>query len=96
MSKDIVVGSFVWDSAKAESNLKKHGVAFEEAMTAFEDESAVMFESGPDGDIRVALIGFSIKARLLVVVHVDTSNDRIRIISARKGDKHDARKYSEG
>ncbi len=34
---------FEWDKEKAESNLKKHEVSFEEAETVFGDLSAKMF-----------------------------------------------------
>lgn len=39
--------SFEWDSKKAASNLIKHGIAFEEAMTVFLDEAALVI---PDPD----------------------------------------------
>jgi uncharacterized DUF497 family protein len=35
--------NFEWDTAKANSNKKKHGVSFEEAQSVFYDEFAVQF-----------------------------------------------------
>jgi uncharacterized DUF497 family protein len=35
--------NFSWNQAKAKSNLKKHGVSFEEAQTVFYDDLAVQF-----------------------------------------------------
>lgn len=38
---------FEWDPPKAAGNIKKHGVAFDEAATVFLDQMAL---SGPDPD----------------------------------------------
>ena len=37
---------FDWDSAKAASNLRKHGVSFVEAQSVFYDEFAIQFYDG--------------------------------------------------
>lgn len=79
---------FEWSPAKAASNLKKHGVSFEEARTAFEDEEALLI---PDpehsvGEERFVLLGVSGTSRLLVVIHCERSPDIIRLISARKAE----------
>lgn len=60
---------FEWDGAKAEEDVKNHGVAFDEALTAFADPSARIFDD-PDhsGDEhREILIGHSMQQRLFVV-----------------------------
>lgn len=83
---------FEWDPRKAASNLKKHGVSFEEAQTAFDDELGAYY---PDAlhDNRFVLIGHSRRRRLLYVVHAEVSLDSIRIISARKATKNEKAHY---
>jgi uncharacterized DUF497 family protein len=85
---------FEWDPNKAAQNIRKHGVSFEEAATAFGDPlSITIFDPlhSIDED-RFVLIGMSNRNRLLVVVHTDR-NDRIRIISARKATKKEKKQY---
>ncbi len=78
---------FEWSSTKARSNLKKHGVSFEEAQSVFYDEYARQFfdEEHSDDEERFIMLGMSIRARVLVVCHCERSSvNVIRIISARK------------
>ena len=83
---------FDWDSRKAAANLKKHGVSFEEAQTAFDDALGAYY---PDAlrEGRFILIGFSKGRRLLYVVHAEVTTSTIRIISARKATKHEKAHY---
>ncbi|MBM4246426.1 MAG: BrnT family toxin [Deltaproteobacteria bacterium] len=83
---------FVWDPRKAASNLRKHGVAFEEAATAFDDPLGAYY---PDRlhEERFVLIGFSRRQRLLYVVHAEVGAEAIRIISARKATRHEKARY---
>lgn len=83
---------FAWDARKAAANVKKHGVSFEEAATAFEDALGAYY---PDKlhAARFILIGYSKKHRLLYVVHAEVNPDTIRIISARKATKHEKARY---
>ncbi|MFZ4085873.1 MAG: BrnT family toxin [Vampirovibrionia bacterium] len=78
---------FIWDSEKAKSNLKKHKVSFDEAITVFYDPLARITDD-PDHSIeeeRLIIIGYSQKSNLLFVVHVYKESEQIiRIISARK------------
>ncbi|MCI0655132.1 MAG: BrnT family toxin [Methylococcaceae bacterium] len=87
---------FEWDANKDKSNVKKHGVAFEEARVAFYDENAIQFYD-PDHskeEHRFILLGLSFKPQVLVVCHCFTENETIiRIISARKADKDEEREY---
>jgi uncharacterized DUF497 family protein len=83
---------FVWDPRKAASNLKKHGVSFEEASTAFEDELGAYYPDALHVD-RFVLIGSSRTQRLLYVVHAEVKLDVIRIISARKATRHEKTRY---
>lgn len=89
---------FEWDPRKAEENLAKHGVAFEEAGSVFYDDDA-LFIADPDhphGEARFILMGRSAQSRLLVVCHCDGSAaDVVRIISARRATRREAAKYVE-
>jgi len=76
--------------------MKKHGVSFSEAATAFEDENIIIMadENHSEQEERFVIIGFSHRMRLLVVCHCYRENDGvIRIISARKATKHETNVY---
>jgi hypothetical protein len=83
---------FVWDPRKAAANLRKHGVSFEEASTAFDDELGAYYPDSWHGD-RFVLIGYSRRQRLPYVVHAEVTPDAIRIISARKATRHEKTRY---
>ncbi len=88
---------FEWDSAKAASNKKKHGIRFEEAKSVFYDDFAVQFydsdSSEPEED-RFLMLGLSSEARVLIVCHCERdSGNTIRIISARKATKNECKFY---
>ncbi|PIT05598.1 hypothetical protein TSA1_36340 [Bradyrhizobium nitroreducens] len=90
---------FDWDPTKAESNRRKHGVAFEAAMGVFSDPLALSLldnESG-EGEERWVTMGRNAAGTLLLVVHtyVDLAADRaaIRIISARYPSSREIRSY---
>ncbi|MPZ69746.1 MAG: BrnT family toxin [Actinobacteria bacterium] len=68
-----------WDPNKADSNLEKHGVPFDEAATAFGDPLSLTIANPEE---RFVLLGQSFAGRLMVVVHT-YRGERIRIISAR-------------
>ena len=87
---------FEWDQSKAKSNLKKHGVSFEEAESAFYDDLAIQFyDESPIDEERFILLGMSNLSRILVVVHCERGdNDQIlRLISARKATKTEQQYY---
>ena len=90
--------TFEWNKRKASDNRRKHGVAFEEARSAFLDENARVIpdpEHSDDED-RFVLLGLSVQLRLLVVVHCHREEDDvIRIISARKADRSERKQYSD-
>jgi len=87
---------FEWDENKNKENVKKHKVSFEEAKTVFLDENAIRFFD-PDhsqNEDRFIMLGMSFRLRVLVVCHCYRKDDTvIRIISARKADKHEAKYY---
>ena len=86
---------FEWDSRKAASNEKKHGVSFEEAQAVFFDEQALLLEDPQPRheEERFVLLGLSASLRLPVVVHALRERDVIRIISARKATRKETREY---
>ncbi len=87
---------FVWDTEKNRRNLQKHGVAFEEARTAFYDENAKVYfdPDHSDTEDRFILLGMSLQLRVLVVCHCFRESDTlVRIISARKADRTERESY---
>jgi len=88
--------SFEWDEAKSVLNRKKHGISFEEAQTVFSDEQALLIHD-PENlqkEDRFILLGLSSKLRILIVSHCyRKSDERIRIISARKATRSEQKEY---
>ncbi|MBI4485231.1 MAG: BrnT family toxin [Acidobacteria bacterium] len=87
---------FEWDAKKAKENLKKHGVAFEEALTVFADPLARIFDD-PDhseNERRELIIGHSASQRLLVVSFTDRE-PRTRIIGAREATAQERSDYEQ-
>jgi hypothetical protein len=94
--------AFDWDPTKAAANVAKHRVTFDTAMTVFNDPLAVSIVD-PDhsvGEERWITIGASSKGNMLLVVHTweEKSADGayVRIISARRPSRQEARYYREG
>ena len=87
-----------WDPRKAASNLRKHGVSFEEAVTAFGDPLSFTIRDPrhSESEDRFVLLGLSANSQLLVVVHAERGDDDIRIISARLASRRERRQYEEG
>ncbi|MCX5682102.1 MAG: BrnT family toxin [Planctomycetota bacterium] len=88
--------TFEWDINKAGSNLVKHGVSFDEATTAFGDPLSITISDPLHSEFeeRFVLIGYSLRNRLLVVVHAERGG-RIRIISARTATRRERLGYEE-
>lgn len=87
---------FEWDPAKAAANIKKHGIAFDEANSVFADERAKLITDPQhsDDEDRFVLLGLSTKLKLLVVCHCSRSkSNTIRIISARKATAVESLQY---
>lgn len=85
---------FEWDDEKAQSNLKKHGVSFDEGATIFNDPGIATI-SDPDhseDEDRYISIGKSVIRRLLTVIHT-YRKERIRLISARKATNAERKNY---
>ena len=91
--------TFVWNDVKAEFNIKKHGVTFEEAATSFNDERAkILYDEVHSYDEeRFVLLGHSIISNLLTVCHCYRLDDGVtRIISARRASRGERRIYEGG
>jgi uncharacterized protein len=86
---------FSWDARKAASNVRKHGVQFEEAATVFADPLALIVEDAVYAD-RSVIVGQSAAGRLLLAVFMEVHEDSIRIISARLATKRERRQYEDG
>jgi len=88
---------FEWNASKAERNLLKHGVSFEEAETVFDDPLYVDFYD-PDhseDEERYLIIGESNQGRLLIVSYTERG-DLMRLISAREVTRTERESYEEG
>ena len=88
---------FAWDSRKAAANLRKHGISFAEAASAFGDPLSITIPD-PDhsvGEERFLLIGRTARRYLVVVAHVER-DDTIRIINARTASRQERIAYEEG
>ena len=85
---------FEWDRAKASSNIKKHRVSFDEAMTVFYDPLSATFND-PDhsvGEQRLLTVGYSFRGRLLVISYTEIEAV-VRIISARRVTAKERRRH---
>jgi len=87
---------FEWNENKAITNIKKHKVSFEEAITVFSDPLGRIFsdETHSTDEMREIIIGHSIKNRLLLVWFTERTNS-IRIFSARLATKKEQQDYEE-
>jgi hypothetical protein len=93
------VPRFEWDAAKATANLRKHGVAFEDAALVWADAMRlVRFDRYEGGEERWHVLGMSEGIVLILVVHTypDDDEDRVRIIGARRATKAERRAYEDG
>ena len=89
--------NFEWDKDKAASNLKKHGVSYEEASTVFDDPSAYIFddEDHSADERREIIIGHSNQNRLRLTCFIERAENIIRIFSARLATKKERKDYEE-
>ena len=85
---------FEWDAAKADRNLIKHGVSFEEAATVFGDPLSDTFDdpAHSKAEQRFIIIGSSERGRMLIVAHTD-DGEVVRIISAREPTRAERESY---
>jgi hypothetical protein len=91
---------FSWDARKALSNLKKHGVSFEEAATVFSDPDALEWEDPEHShsEYRSRRLGTSVTGRILIIAYTPRrlrdGKEIIRIISARQATHKEREAYS--
>jgi uncharacterized DUF497 family protein len=88
--------AFEWNTLKAASNLKKHGVSFGEAQSVFYDDQAFVFDDVESlGEERFILLGMGSLSRVVVVVYCERGDNGevLRIISARKATVREQRYY---
>jgi uncharacterized protein len=85
------------DPKKAASNLKRHGVSFEDAARVFLDPLADIDDDSAHERGRLNIVGrpFAWKSDLLFVVYIEISDDTVHIISARHATKHERNRYEE-
>lgn len=86
---------FDWDERKAASNLRKHKVAFEDAIFAFYDEHAVIGADEHENEMRFRIVGTT-PVGVLVVAFVERHGDVYRIISARRATIKERKQYEQG
>lgn len=91
---------FSWDARKALSNLKKHGVSFEEAATVFGDPDALDWDDPEHShaEIRYKRLGASFTGRIIIVIYtprrLKNAKEIIRIISARQATRKERKAYA--
>jgi uncharacterized DUF497 family protein len=85
---------YEWDALKAKANIRKHGVSFEEAVTALDDVLSLTIgdRDHSSTEARYITLGISDHGRLLVVGHT-ARHERTRIISARRASPLERRRY---
>lgn len=83
---------FEWDTNKAESNLEKHGVSFEEAAEVFFDPFYQEGDATTNDELRDFILGYSLSQRLLLVVYVERGL-RSHIISSRPATRTERQLY---
>lgn len=92
---------FEWDATKAESNYRKHGIQFSEAARVFDDPFAITEQDRiENGELRWQTIGAVAGCLMLLVAHTirldDSDTEIIRIISARKLERKERKRYEHG
>lgn len=85
---------FEWDFNKAQSNVEKHGVTFEEAAEVFFDPFYQEGDASANNELRNFILGYSLAQRLLLVIYVERQV-RIRIISARPATRNEKKLYEQ-
>ncbi len=88
---------FAWDPQKSSSNLRKHGVSFDEAVTVFKDPLAYIFDDleHSQDEHREITIGMSALRRMLLVCFVERRENTVRLISARPATRIEINDYEE-
>ena len=85
--------TFVWDENKEMTNLRQHRIPFEQAAEAFFDPFLKLIDASRNEEERDAIIGMDTDWNLLVVVHIEFTDETIRIISAWKATRQERTLY---
>jgi len=87
---------FEWDKSKNRNNQEKHGIAFEEAKSIFNDPlSITIYDSEhSSNEDRYIDLGMSLLGRLLVVAYTERG-ERVRLISCREATRKERMVYEE-
>ncbi len=88
--------AFQWDANKAQTNIQKHGIDFEEAAEVFSDPFHQIGDASTDYDYeqRDFILGYSLRRRILLVVYVERG-EWTRIISARRATPDERKSYED-
>ena len=88
---------FEWDPKKAASNIRKHGISFDEAVTVFKDPLAFIFDdtAHSEQEHREIIIGMSTLRKMILVCFVERIENTVRIISARSATRQEIKDYEE-
>jgi uncharacterized DUF497 family protein len=93
--------SFEWDPVKERVNQRKHDVSFERAATVFRDPNHISIYDDDHSEVedRWLTLGLDSSGTLTVVMHTyderGPNDATIRVISARKATRNEARQYEE-
>lgn len=88
---------FRWDADKERANTRKHhGITFRRAAQVFFDPFVIGADASRKDEAREAAIGTDFDFHVLYVVHMFFEDDHIRIISARKADPKERKRYEDG
>ncbi len=86
--------SYEWDEAKNQANLKKHGLAFEDAEAVFEGDVITVADHRKDyEEARFVSLG-ALCGRVVLIAHTERAG-RVRIISMRKANEREQKIYQE-
>jgi hypothetical protein len=86
---------FVWDEAKRESNLEKHGLDFKDAHLVYDNADKCTYQSSRKGERRLMDLAFAVvNGRLLALVYTERGDD-VRVISFRPASREEREEYEQ-
>ncbi len=84
--------TYEWDVNKAKYNLQEHRIDFADAVSVFNDDTAITILDEYPEEERFVTIGIDALGQILVVVYT-WRGDNIRMISARKATRMERKQY---
>ena len=86
---------YVWDEQKRRSNLKKHGLDFNDAYLIYENPDKCTYDASRGDEYRLMDVALAIvKGRLLTLVYTE-QHDKVRVISFRNASRTERKRYEE-